>query len=447
MSSKGAKAPWQQVLDGYKGAGFWWITGFEGTAIPQIDADEYEWTQHYRFWEEDLELVKQNLGVKYLRYTIPWYLVNPAKGVFKWDWTDRVMDKAAALELELILNPIQFGTPMWMKEEFGNPDYPEYATEYIAELARRYGHQIKFYTPHNEPFIAALFCGDLGNWPPYWKGLNNYTRLLDNICRQIVMSVEAIKQSVPDSVMIHVEAGEYFSTRQKISWIIEDVQLRNERRFLCYDLISGRVNDDHPLSNWLLRYGMPEQSLRWFQDRAIELDVVGVDFYPHCEAWLEYDGQELIQHRDNALNIVQAFKETRDSVKVKELANLPLSMSGLLRQYYKRYGRPVMLTETDFSGLAEHKSLYLEYCMQEIKRLREEGVPVLGYTWWPVLDHLNWHAALFERDHIHPVGLWELQKQEDGTMRRVETVAAATFERMLAQSAEYVSDVAAVPVV
>jgi len=436
--------PWQQVREGMTSKGFWWITGFEGSNIPQMEADEYLWTQHYQNWRQDLTLVKERLQLKYLRYTFPWYKINPAPGKFKWDWADQVVAQSAELGLNLILNPIQFGTPSWLEDSFGNPDYPNYATEYIRQLAQRYGNQIKYYTPHNEPLISALFGGDLGHWPPYWQGLDNYVKLVENISRQIVLSVKAIKAEVPDAVMIHVEAGEYYATRSQEKWLQADVEFRNERRFIIYDLISGRINLNHPLTEWLQTQGMSRKTLYWFQEHAIELDVVGVDFYPHCEAWLEWENGEIVQYRDHGNSITKAFEATRDSALVKQMVDLPLSLSGLLHQYYDRYGCPVILTETDYSGLDEHKSLYLEYSIQEIKRLRTEGVPVIGYTWWPAIDHLNWNNALKERGTIHPVGLWKLKPQIYGNLKRVETESVEVFRKLITQSDSSVGDVAMV---
>jgi beta-glucosidase/6-phospho-beta-glucosidase/beta-galactosidase len=442
MLSKTALSPWQQVLEAANAAGFWWMTGFEGSNIPQIEADEYEWTQHYENWASDLALVRERLGVRRLRYTLPWQKLNPAPHRFDWAWADQVIERAGELELDLILNPIHFGAPLWLKESFGNPDFPQYAGEYFFEVARRYGQQIKFYTPHNEPLISALFCGDFGHWPPYWQGLKNYARMVNQIARQIVLSVKAVKQAVPDAVIVHVEAGEYYDTRHSDPGLLRDIQLRNERRFLVYDLVNGQVDSEHLLAEWLARHGLTDEELAWFHENSIELDVVGVDFYPHCEVWMEPNSQgEPVQHRDHGYNIVRAFERYGDSTRVKQEADLPISLSGLLRQYYERYRRPVMLTESDYCGQHHHKASYMRYTVQEIQRLRAEGVPVLGYTWWPATDHLNWDKALKERGQIHPVGLWELTPQPNGKLARVETVAVEAFRQLAANSQTSVGDV------
>ena len=68
---------------------FAWALGIEDTFVPQVHArsgrilDEYKLTQHDRFWREDLRMVGST-GVRYLRYGIPWYQVNPVRGRFDW---------------------------------------------------------------------------------------------------------------------------------------------------------------------------------------------------------------------------------------------------------------------------------------------------------------------------------------------------------------------------
>jgi len=85
------------TTSGFPG-GFLWATGIEDTFITDPwpatgrTLEEYELTQHYRFWREDLARVAE-LGVNSVRYGIPWYRVNPRPGAFDWSWTDEVIPR------------------------------------------------------------------------------------------------------------------------------------------------------------------------------------------------------------------------------------------------------------------------------------------------------------------------------------------------------------------
>src|SRR5690348_17218942 len=73
-----------------KSDSFLWATGIEDTFVcdrhPSTGRilDEYELTEHYQRWRDDLDLVAE-LGVPYVRYGIPWYKVQP--GPDSWDWS------------------------------------------------------------------------------------------------------------------------------------------------------------------------------------------------------------------------------------------------------------------------------------------------------------------------------------------------------------------------
>ena len=157
-------------------ADFLWAVGIEDTFIPQVATstgrtlDEYELTQHYRFWREDLDLAA-SLGVRHMRYGIPWYKVNPAPGVFDWSWTDEVLEYMVRdLGIQPIVDLMHYGCPLWLEREFVNPEYPERVAEYTRAFVERYKDLTVYYTPLNEPWMNTWQCGYIAAWPPYLRG-------------------------------------------------------------------------------------------------------------------------------------------------------------------------------------------------------------------------------------------------------------------------------------
>src|SRR5678815_2914647 len=62
----------------------------------------------------------------------------------------------------------------------------------------------------------------------------------------------------------------------------------------------------------------------------------------------------------------------------------------LIRHYYDRYKVPVMITETSAVGSDEVRQRWLKSSVSMIKDLRQEGVPVVGYTWFPLFTMIDW---------------------------------------------------------
>ena len=154
---------------------FEWSVGIEDTFVGHPSGkrarvlDEYELIDHYRQWQPDLDLVA-SLGVRSMRYGIPWYRVSPEPGVWDWSWTDRVFEHFDRIGVAPIVDLVHYGTPLWLRDSFVNGDYPRHVAEYGAAAAERYASVAGGWTPLNEPLINALFCGQRGMWPPNLRG-------------------------------------------------------------------------------------------------------------------------------------------------------------------------------------------------------------------------------------------------------------------------------------
>ena len=96
--------------------------------------------------------------------------------------------------------------------------------------------------------------------------------------QRIVRTVKAIKEIDPESVMVHVEAtGLTRTVRKDLAALAEEEEYRG---YLCFDLISGRLTHDHKLFSWLVRNGTDPAALDELVVNKIDLDVLGLNFYP-----------------------------------------------------------------------------------------------------------------------------------------------------------------------
>jgi hypothetical protein len=87
--------------------------------------------------------------------------------------------------------------------------------------------------------------------------------------------------------------------------------------------------------------------------------------------------------------------------------------SEITRQYYGRYGLPVMHTETNFregpNGDEAVNWLWKEWA--NVLRLRNVGIPTVGFTWYSLTDQIDWDSALREQNgNVNPLGLYDLDR-------------------------------------
>jgi beta-glucosidase/6-phospho-beta-glucosidase/beta-galactosidase len=380
---------------------FLWAAGIENTFVPQArpgqrPLDEFELMGHYEHWREDLDLASE-LGLSALRWGPPWFKTEPEDGKFESRLTDEVLDYLVnKLKITPIIDLVHYGCPFWMHREFANKDYPEYVTRYAAAFAERYKGLVSWYTPLNEPIINALMCGMRGLWPPYLKGERGYIRIMLQLAEGIVKTVNAIKSIDPSSVMVHVEAtGLTRTVRDDLSSLAREEQ---HRGFLCYDLISGRLTHDHMLFSWLVRNGGSPDILERISTQAIDLDVIGMNFYPQWSTKLLY-----IDKRGRI-----AFSETEPEGG---------GFMELICHYYERYKVPIMITETSAVGTDEIRERWLDSSVSMIKTLRGQGVPVIGYTWFPLFTMIDWRYRFstepLENFYLE-LGLYRLNREMNG---------------------------------
>ncbi|MFT4157378.1 MAG: family 1 glycosylhydrolase [Microbacterium sp.] len=398
--------------------------GIEDTFIPQSGPgeralDEYELTEHYQHWREDLGLAAE-VGAEFVRWGIPWHRVNPGKGEWDWMWVDSVMDRFAELGVRPIVDLLHYGTPLWIDGEFAHPDFPLYFEEFAARAAERYAAIATDYTPVNEPMIHARFCGDIGYWPPKLTGETGYNTIAVALAEGFVRAQRAVAGVLGErATFVHVDATARFAG-DVAGGHRELVALQRAQSFLVEDLVTGGVGTEHPLAASLARNGVSDTRLAWFQDNAVRPDVMGVNYYPRHSTQLMQEG---VVHDGG---FIDPWPTQDDGVA---------GMAELLRTYAERYGAPVMLSETCVTDSPEVRMAWLDDSVACVRELRDQGVDIVGYTWWPLFDMYEWtyrHADTPREKSLLTMGLFDLVESSAGLGRRRNPVA----DRFLAQATD-----------
>lgn len=367
-------------------AEFLFATGIE-CSYPTIDhgtwrLDELESTGHYRYWRRDLELVRE-LGLRYLRYGPPYYRTSPARGKFDWCFTDDVAAAMQELGIVPIMDLCHFGVPDWL-ENFQNPELPEALAEYAGAFARRYPW-VKLYTPVNEMYVAARGSTLDGIWNEQIRSDDAYVRATCNLAKANVLAIQAILKERPDAIFINSESSEFYQACCPDGRIRQIADFENQRRFIALDLLYH-----HPLRadvyQYMLDHGMSRAEYEWFMNQDVSRRaVLGVDYYE----WNE----KLI----NAAGHVEGLGEL-------------FGWYVITMQYYERYQRPVMHTETNTQNATQAPG-WLWRQWHNVQLIRKAGVPVIGFTWYSLQDQVDWDIGLSKsRGNINPCGLFDLNR-------------------------------------
>jgi beta-glucosidase len=396
---------------------FAWALGIEDTFVPQVAAssgrtlDEYVLTQHDRFWREDMQMIAA-AGVRYLRYGIPWYRVNPAPGKFDWSWTDEAIPELHRLGINPILDLVHYGAPLWLEQTFLDPAYPELVAEYAAAVAERYGEFIRLWTPLNEPRVHAHFAGATGAWPPYRRGVRGYTQVMVALARGMSRTIAAIRRVRRDAVIVHVEAlGWHEATDPALEG---EAAARRYQGFLAQELVEGLIGPDNATWAWLTRHGVAETHLAELRASPARFDVFGANFYPQMS-------------RYDVFSTPNGPRQRRRIGTADDFANV-------VRSVWERARRPVMVTETSVAGAVRSRRRWLDASVAAIGGLRASGVPVIGYTWFPAFSLVTWRYRRGRgpvEAYLNHMGLWDLRGDGRGTLVRHETPLVARYAQLV----------------
>jgi hypothetical protein len=367
-----------------------------------------ESTRHYDRWQEDLELVR-SLGVRHLRWGPPIHRTWLGPGRYDWSFCDDVLGRMHEIEIEPILDLCHFGMPDWLGNSFQNAEFGPAFAGYAADVARRYPC-VRFFTPVNEIYICARFSAELGWWnerltsrgvgPPrdgerpaggVWEAgpgaERPFVTALKNLTRANVLAIEAILGVTASPIFVQSESTEFYHA------VSPSVEARavflNLRRFLPLDLTYGR-HVSAPIYQYLNDNGLGRAEYDWFMARGPALRrhcILGTDYYRSNEQLVHPEGH------------IQPVGEV-------------LGYYVVMKDYEYRYHLPVMHTETNYPN-PEGASEWLWRQAANVRRLRRDHVPVVGFTWYGLTDMTDWDIALRERrGTVNPVGLFDLDRKE-----------------------------------
>jgi len=367
---------------------FWFATGIENSDPTiqngKLRVDEMERCHHYKRWREDFDLT-QEMGIHFLRYGIPLHKTYLAPGKYDWSFADETFCDLKRRDIIPITDLCHFGVPDWIGN-FQNPDFPKLFAEYASAFAKRFDW-IQLYTPINEMYICATFSAKHGWWNEQLKSDRAFVIALKHIVKANVLAMHAILKVRPDAIFIQSESSEYFHAENPSA--IKPAEILNAKRFLSLDLNYGRrVNSE--MYEYLMDCGLTREEYHFFLNNHLKHQcIMGNDYYVTNEHRVCADGTT------SGAGEVFGYNE-------------------ITRQYYDRYRLPVMHTETNFTQgpKGDEAVFWLWKEWANVLRVRNSGVPIVGFTWYSLTDQVDWDTALRENNgNVNALGLFDLDRK------------------------------------
>ncbi|MBP9738285.1 glycoside hydrolase family 1 protein [Candidatus Saccharibacteria bacterium] len=324
---------------------------------------------HYNLYKKDFDIAKK-LHFNALRSGIEWSRIEPAEGEF--DLTAVEHYRVYFTELKKqgitpILTLWHWSFPDWFAKKGGflKRKNVKYFVRYVDYIMSELGMDFQYIITINEPTVYTAMSYHERRWPPEESSLFKSYRVLRNLSLAHKQSYKRIKKLYPKSQIGIAHNCAYF--------------------------YPGDNSAISKFSSWFAH----AVSNKYFIDRVKRYqDFLGLNFY---------FANRMLGTRVHNI-------ETKRSDLGWDLQ--PDKLQPLLISLYKSYNLPILVTE---SGVADEHDTYRQWWIaQSVKSMNGaigNGVKMIGYIHWSLLDNFEWAEGLWPRFGLVAVN-YNTQKRE-----------------------------------
>jgi beta-glucosidase len=381
----------------------------------------------WNLWRQDVAAV-EDLGANVYRLGIEWSRLEPTEGA--WD------DAAAARYREMLvalrtarrhpiapmLNLYHFTLPHWLAARGGWEwsGAPEAFAAFAARAADAFGDLVDLWCTLNEPNVYVTKGYIAGQWPPGVRDPARGARVLARLLQAHALAAAAIRvhdRADADGDGSATRIGLAHNVRVfdpaggPVDGLIAGIADNFYNRAIPDAVATGRIHIALPLA---ITIDEPAPALRG------SFDWLGINYYT----------RDLVRSQ-----IVRAitrrgapYDQVADPARPHSDMGWEIYPEGLYRLLlsFAPYGWPIIVTE---SGVADRagklRPEFIRSHVYAIDRARAEGVPVIGYLHWSLIDNFEWSHGYEGR-----FGLYTIDFAGDPALTRRPTAAVATFQAL-----------------
>jgi dTDP-4-dehydrorhamnose reductase len=387
--------------------------GLECTVVRIGDAyrDQLAETGHLKR-HEDFEAVR-SLGIKTLRYPVLWESTCSSFNKCDWAGHDWRLGRLRDLGIAPIAGLVHHGSgPLYTS--LLDPNFPDLLAGHAGRVARRYPW-IDYFTPVNEPLTTARFSCLYGHWYPHASDTRSFLQALLIQCRAVVLSMQVIRTVNPTAQLVQTDdLGKTFST----PLLRYQAEFENERRWLTFDLLCGRVDRLHPWHAYFLRHEIPADELAFFVEHPCPPDIIGINHYLTSERCLDeqLSAYPAEFHGGNGRHAYADIEAVRMSMP--ENSTGPAAR---LREAWERYRLPLAVTEAHHGSWRDDQVRWLSEVWSAACQVKKEGADIRAVTVWSLFGAVDWNSLLMRRSGFYEPGPFDIRARK---LRRTALAAA-----------------------
>ncbi len=308
--------------------------------------------EHYERYPEDIALLR-SLGLNSYRFSLEWSRIEPEPGRFETRELEHYRDMALACRaqgVEPIVTLHHFTLPRWLSEKGGvlAPGSTERFAAFCGAAADALEGAARYIITINEPMILVLMGYVDGVWPPGRKSYPAAVAAAQRLVRWHRAAYDRIRARHPDMLLGIAKHWIDFQPLDKGS--------AAHRR--------GAALQHYLFNRWYLR------AIRRSQD------FIGLNYYSTRYVTSLTQGVPLASEDEPRTEMGWSIS--------------PQGLTRALRGL-REFRLPIMVTENGIAAKDDGQRLaYLLDHLAAVRAAMREGIPVVGYQYWSLLDNFEW---------------------------------------------------------
>ena len=255
------------------------------------------------------------------------------------------------------------------------------------------------WTPVNEPLTTARFAALYGLWYPHVQDERSFWLALLNQIDATRLSMRAIRRINPAALLVQTEdLGCTLATPA----MAPQAEFDNQRRWMTWDLLAGRVDRSHALWSRLVAFGF-ETRLRDIAEDPCPADVIGINHYLTSDRFLD-ERTELHPAHTHGSSPVGRYA---DVAAVRAVDRPSDSFARAIDEAWTRYESPIALTEVHNACTREEQMRWFNNAWQATQTARRAGIDVRAVTAWSLFGAFDWNSLLTRSDHNYECGVFD----------------------------------------
>lgn len=248
---------------------------------------------------------------------------------------------------------------------------------------------------------TARFCGLYGHWYPHEKNDYSFYKILLSECKATILAMKAIREINPDAKLIQTEdLGKCYST----PLLKDQAFFENERRWVSYELLTGRLTADKLMYKRFLKAGITEPELDWFLENNCTPYIAGFNYYITSERYLD---EKLEKYPEQYHGGNDEYKYA-DIEIVKVPTELEWGPGPLIKEAWERLKLPIAITECHLHSTREEQMRWFYEMWETVNNLKDEGVDIRAITAWAIFGLHGWNRLVTEPNGVYEPGVFNL---------------------------------------